>query len=105
MAFEVPAGSCPRRVAVERRRRHFLAQDIGQLLQQAGVDSEALTPDLGSPSDPCAERPPPPRVLPTVTPLEEVSEGRWDLRRVGWRADGRSERGQVGPQEGGAKNR
>ena len=72
MAFEVAAGSCPRRVAVERRRRQFLAQDISQLLQQAGVDMDSLKPDLGSPTDPCAERPPPPRALPTVTPLEEV---------------------------------
>ena len=74
MAFEVPAGPCPRRVAVERRRRQFLSQDINQLLLQAGVDTDQLTPDLNSPSDPCAERPPPPRVLPTVTPLEEVRQ-------------------------------
>ena len=75
MAFEVPAGSCPRRVAVERRRRQFLAQDIGQLLQQAGVDLDSLTPDLSSPTDPCAERPPPPRLLPNVPPLDEVRRG------------------------------
>ncbi|KAF0288035.1 Dynein heavy chain 1, axonemal [Amphibalanus amphitrite] len=75
MAYQVPPGSCPRRVAVERRRRQFLSQDIGQLLQEAGVDTDLLTPDLNSPTDPCAERPPPPRILPTVTPLEEVMAG------------------------------
>nr|XP_033782541.1 dynein heavy chain 1, axonemal isoform X1 [Geotrypetes seraphini]XP_033782544.1 dynein heavy chain 1, axonemal isoform X1 [Geotrypetes seraphini]XP_033782545.1 dynein heavy chain 1, axonemal isoform X1 [Geotrypetes seraphini]XP_033782546.1 dynein heavy chain 1, axonemal isoform X1 [Geotrypetes seraphini]XP_033782547.1 dynein heavy chain 1, axonemal isoform X1 [Geotrypetes seraphini] len=44
LPFVVASGNCPRKVEIERRKRHYLSQNINQLLADEGIDSNLLIP-------------------------------------------------------------
>ncbi|KAL7985996.1 hypothetical protein Chor_011162 [Crotalus horridus] len=71
--FEVLPGQCPRKIAIERKRRLYLSLDITKLLKNAGIDSNELMPRHQDPANlPTIEQNKDP-LFPIYLPLQDIS--------------------------------
>ncbi|XP_064629143.1 dynein axonemal heavy chain 1-like isoform X2 [Lineus longissimus] len=46
LPFFTPPGQCPRKIEIERRKRHYAKQNLYKLLEKAKIDSDMLMPKL-----------------------------------------------------------
>ncbi|XP_026529026.1 dynein heavy chain 1, axonemal [Notechis scutatus] len=78
--FEVLPGQCPRKIAIERKRRLYLSLDITKLLQNAGIDSNELMPRHQDPVNlPTIEQNKDP-LFPIYLPLQIFDDEEYDCR-------------------------
>ncbi|KAJ6667676.1 hypothetical protein lerEdw1_015997 [Lerista edwardsae] len=78
--FEVLPGECPRKIAIERRRRLYLSLDIALLLEIRGIDSNELMPRHQDPDKmPTIEQKNDP-LFPIYLPLQVFDDEEYDCR-------------------------
>lgn len=80
MPYKVDSGKTPRKLEVERRKRHYAKQSLEELLQEKGIDSRDLVPVVAHPHRPSNSVVPKRATFPPFLPLEIFDNVDFDIR-------------------------
>lgn len=78
--YKVDSGKTPRKLEIERRKRHYAKQSLEELLKEKGVDSHDLIPVVGQPPKPSNSVVHKRATFPPFLPLEIFDNADFDIR-------------------------